>query len=66
MGPLFGYFPNAQEGWLLVKEKFMSDAEKVFSGSGVNISVEGKSYLGAPLSTTSFKESAMPPMGEGD
>lgn len=59
MGPVFGYFPNAQESWLPVKEKFLSDAEKVFSGSGVDISVEGKCYLVAPLGTTSFKESAI-------
>ena len=30
-----------------------------FSGSGVNITTEGKSYLGAPLGTTSSKESAI-------
>ena len=59
VGPLFGYFPNAQKSWLLVKEKFLSDADKVFSGSAVNISVEGKSYLEAPLGATCFKVSAI-------
>ena len=59
MGPLFGYFPSAQKSWILVKEEFLSDTDRVFSGSGVNITTEGKSYLGAPLGTTSSKESAI-------
>ena len=59
VGPLFGYFPNARKSWLLVKEEFLSDAERVFSGSGVNITMEEKSYLGALLGTTSSKESAI-------
>ena len=59
VGALFGYFPNAQKSWLLVKEEFLSDAERIFSGSGVNNTMEGKSYLGAPLGTTSSKESTI-------
>ena len=59
VGPVFGYFPNAQKSWLLVKKEFLSDAKRVFSGSGVNIATEGKSYLGAPLGTTSSKESSI-------
>ena len=58
MGPLFGYFPSAQKSWLLVKEEFLSDTDRIFSGSGVNITTEEKSYFGAPLGTTSSKESA--------
>ena len=57
MGPVFGYFPNAQKSWLLVKKEFLSDAKNIISGSGVTITTEGKSYLGAPLGTTCSKES---------
>ena len=59
MGPVFGYFLNAQKSWLLDKEEFLSDADRVFSGSEVNMTTEGKSYLEAPLGTTSSKESAI-------
>ena len=27
VGPLFGYFPNAQKSWLLVNEEFLLDAK---------------------------------------
>ena len=59
VGAVFGYFPNAQKSWLLVKKEFLSDAKRVFSGSGVKITTEGKSYLGAPLGKTCSKESTI-------
>ena len=30
VGPVFGYFSNAQKSWLLVKEEFLSGADRVF------------------------------------
>ena len=56
VGPLFGYHPNAHKSWLLVEEEFLPLAKEVFSDSEVNISVEGRSYLGAPLGTSSFSD----------
>ena len=56
IGPLFSYHPNAHKSWLIVREALLPMAREVFSNSEVDISMEGKTYLGAPLSTSSFLE----------
>ena len=40
-GPAFGYFPNAEKTWLLVKDHKREDAVKLFAGSGVSITSDG-------------------------
>jgi hypothetical protein len=45
-GPLLGYHPNAQKSWLVVKPEYLEDAKTVFYGTGVNITSEGRKYLG--------------------
>ena len=49
MGPDFGYLCNAGKSSLIVKEEDLPRAESMFSGTGINITVEGKKHLGAPL-----------------
>ena len=56
IGPTFGYHPSAHKSWLIVREEFLPLAEEVFSNSGINISNEGRSYLRAPLGTSSFSD----------
>lgn len=56
VGPEYGYHPNAEKSWLVVKEDFLPIALEVFAGSGVNITVEGRQYLGAPIGSESFTE----------
>ena len=49
IGPQFGYFPNSSKTWLVVKEDVLAEATCLFSGSGVQITTEGRPHLGAPL-----------------
>ena len=45
-GPLLGYYPKASKSWLVVKEEMLSEAETLFDGTGINITTEGRKYLG--------------------
>ena len=49
---------HRKAGYLLRKNSCQVLTE-FFAGSGVNMTTEGKRYLGAPLGTTSSKESAI-------
>ena len=55
-GPRFGYNPNPCKTWLVVKPEHLPTAEEHFRGSGVNITIQGHRYLGAPLGSKSFVE----------
>ena len=55
IGPLFGYHPNPDKTWLLVKPEYLQLANKSFQGTGVNIT-EGLSHLGAALGSDPFAE----------
>ena len=55
-GPRFGYNPNPCKTWLVVKPEHLPAAEEHFQGSGVNITIQGHRYLGAPLGSKSFVE----------
>lgn len=57
LGPDFGYFPNAQKSWLLVKDDRLEEAMEIFEGSGLNVTTEGRSHLGSALGDVSFVES---------
>lgn len=45
-GPKLGYYPNAAKSWLVVKPEVERKAHEIFRGTGVNITVEGRKYLG--------------------
>ena len=45
-GPLLGYFPKASKSWLVVKQEKLEEAERMFAGTGINITTEGRKYLG--------------------
>ena len=53
-GPDFGYFPNPSKTCLVVKEVFYDAAVKMFQGSGISITVDGKRHLGGALGSPSF------------
>ena len=45
LGHLFGYFPNAGQSWLVVKQEYLPKAEKLFADLGVQITSAGRRYL---------------------
>ena len=54
-GPDFGYFPkNPSKMCFVVKEVFYDAAVKMFRGSGISITVDGKRHLGGTLGSPSF------------
>jgi len=55
-GPALGYYPNAKKCWLVVKPEKLKEANDVFSGTGINITTEGRKHLGAALGQRSYLE----------
>ena len=53
-GPAFGYYPNAIKTFLVVKSDRRERAVHVFKGTAVQITTEGRRYLGGALGTEKF------------
>jgi len=53
-GPQLGYFPEASKTWLVVKKPFEDEAKRIFAGTEVKITTEGRKYLGSPIGTKDF------------
>jgi hypothetical protein len=45
-GPSFGYYPKASKSWLVVKEEKYEEAVHLFQNTGINITTQGRKYLG--------------------
>ncbi len=54
LGPGFGYFTNSAKTWLVTKESCLSDAIAKFEDTNINITSDGRPYLGAPLGTLEY------------
>ena len=54
VGPGFQYNVNASNTWLVTKPSFHSFTVSQFSGSNVNITCDGRPYLGAAIGTLEF------------
>ncbi len=54
VGPAFGYFPNSSKTWLVTKQNHLDRANNIFAGSGVNITPEGRPYLGAAIGSRKY------------
>ena len=54
-GPMFGYNAEPSKSWLIVKEEQLDEANLVFEGAGVNITVKGKKHLGAVIGHPDYK-----------
>ena len=50
-GPKYGYYPKASKSWLVVKPEMELEATEIFNGTGVNITIEGRKYLGGYVGT---------------
>ena len=46
VGPLLGYYPKASKSWLVVKEERLEEARVLFTETKINITTEGRIYLG--------------------
>ena len=57
LGPMFGYHPNATKTWLITKEDLHAEAENVFKDTDIQITTEGRPYLGVPLGTDEYRQS---------
>ena len=58
-GPEYGYYPNPAKTWLVVKEEHLEAARNTFGSSGIQITTEGRQYLGAPIGSKEFVEMAL-------
>ena len=52
--PPFGYHANASKTWLIVKKSVEAQARSLFSNTQINITSEGRPYLGAALGTQEY------------
>ena len=54
LGASFGYIANASKTWLIVKESAVAQARDIFSNTLINITSEGRPYLGAAMGTQDY------------
>ena len=55
IGPKYGYHPNALKTYLLTKVEREAEAKLAFAGTGVQITSEGRRYLGGAFGEPDFK-----------
>ena len=55
-GPRFGYFANPSKTWLVIKDDHHEEASAIFADSGVNITSDGRPYLGASIGSQEFMD----------
>ena len=54
IGPSYGYFPNASKTWLVTKEGLLETARSIFADTGVNVTCNGRPYLGAAIGSEEY------------
>ena len=50
----YGYFANATKTWLVTKRKHLANATDIFANTGVEVTSEGRPYLGAAIGSEDF------------
>ena len=55
-GPHFGYYPNPSKTWLVTKEGCHTAGLSTFAGTGVNVTPDGRPYLGAAVGSAEYVE----------
>ena len=53
-GSDYGYHANATKTWLVTKTQHLQAATSAFSGTKVNITAEGRPYLGTAIGTKEY------------
>ena len=54
IGPAYGYHANASKTWLITKHSYIAKAQELFGDTQVNITTQGRPYLGAALGSQEF------------
>jgi len=57
IGPQYGYFVNSSKTFLIVKEEHLTQARLIFAGTNIQLTTEGKRYLGSALGSPVFVQS---------
>ena len=55
-GPFIGYYAKPSKSWLIVKAEYRGEAERIFAGTGLQITTEGQRHLGAVVGSSKFKD----------
>jgi len=55
VGPSYGYFPQPDKSWLIVKNERHAEACEIFAGTDVKITAKGERHLGAVIGTAENK-----------
>ena len=55
-GPDFGYFANPSKTWLITKQGRHADAITTFADTGVNVTPDGRPYLGTAIGSQEYVE----------
>ena len=56
IGPAYGYHANASKTWLITKHSYIAKAQELFGDTQVNITTQGRPYLGTALGSQEFME----------
>ena len=59
LGPSYGYYVNEEKTWLVVKPDYLDGARSVFNDTRVNITSDGRPYLGSPLGSVTYMEESV-------
>ena len=55
-GPTFGYFPNPSKTYLVTKKSHFDETSNMFAGSEVNVTLDGRPYLGVAIGSHEYVE----------
>ena len=59
IGPEYGYLPNPRKTWVVTKHAFLDRARQILKGLEIQITTEGRPYLGALLGTQEYMNKFM-------
>lgn len=54
LGPSFGYHVNSSKTWLVTKKELEPEARRLFMDSNIQMTTEGRPYLGSPIGSEGF------------
>ena len=59
LGPKFGYFPEGNKSWIIVRENAKERAQTIFDNKKIQITTDGQGHLGTVIGTANFKQNYM-------